>query len=139
MSTKQLYKGSAGWYWVEYPVDWAVEESEDLVTIYLPETGIGALQISAFRTPGQQDTRQVLSEYLSDQGLLVNDATIVVQQDGPKMVSSFNYVEADSYWLVWVISQGSHLLFVTYNCEVANKEQELQSVLGMVNSISIDS
>ena len=137
MSTKQLYKGSAGWYSVEYPVDWVVEESEDLVTFYRPETGIGALQISAFRTPGQQDVRQVLSEYLSDQHVPVNDATIIVQQDGPKMVGSFNYVEADSYWHAWVISQGSHLLFITYNCEAGDKEQELDTVLNIVSSVKI--
>ena len=139
MSTKQLYRGGAGWYLVQYPADWVAEESEDLVTFYRPETGIGALQISAFRTPGQHDTPQVLSEYLLEQNLPDSDVKIIDQQDGTKMVSSFNYMEADSYWHAWVISQGSHLLFVTYNCEAANKEQELDPVLDIVSSIRIQS
>lgn len=137
MSTEQIYTSSAGWWVVEYPTDWCVDESEDPVTFYRPEIGVCALQISSFRTPGQQDTRQVLSEYLSDQDVPVSETTIGVQQDGPKTVCSCNYLAGDTYWHVWVISQGSQLLFVTYNCEVADKGQELDRVLGIISSVRI--
>ena len=139
MSTEKLYRGSAGWYLVKYPADWRVEESEDLVTFYRPESGTGALQISAFRTPGQQDTRQVLYEYVSDQDLPIDIGEITVQEVGPKGVSTYHYVEADWYRKVWVISQESHLLFITYNCKAANKEQEWETVLNIVNSVTIES
>lgn len=139
MSTKQLYRGSAGWYVVEYPADWRADESESLVTLYRSESGIGALQLSAYRTPGKQDTTEVLIEYLSDQKVPIDVASVSVTKEGFKEVSTYGYLENDSYWHVWVVSQGSYLVFVTYNCNAADQDNELQSVLEIVNSVTIDS
>lgn len=124
---------------VEYPADWCAKESEDLVTLYRPETGIGALQISAFRTPGQQDTRELLVEYLSDKDLRIISSSIIVQEEGIKEVSTYDYMDGDWYRHVWVISQGAYLLFVTYNCKAADMEKEINSVLNIVSSLKIES
>lgn len=138
VTTKHLYTVHMGWFSLEYPGDWCVEESDQLVTLYRPEIGSGALQISAFRTPGEQDTRKELLEYLADKDLSINEASITVQQEGPKEVSTYDYVEDEWYWRVWMISRGSHFLFITYNCEVADREKELDSVVCIVASITID-
>ena len=138
MSGQKIYRSRAGWYAIEYPEGWTVEETQDLVTLYKADTGCGALQISAFRTPGEQDTRQVVLEYLSDKGLPDNGASIITSQEGPKQVSTHNYVENDWYRQIWVISQDKYLLFVTYNCKSADKDKELAEVFHMVSSVTID-
>lgn len=138
MTQSQRYRSRAGWYSVEYPGDWAVEESDDLVTFYRRETGVGALQLSAFRTPGQQDTREVLVEYLSDKDLPINRGSVSVEEQNLREVSTYHYIDGDSYRQFWVISQGPYLLFVTYNCKAVDKEKELDCVLSIIRSITIE-
>ena len=136
MSGKKLYRSRAGWYSIEYPEGWIVEESQDLITLYKTETGCGALQVSAYRTPGHQDTRQVLLEYFTDKGLPNNGAMMISNQEGPKHVSTHSYVENEWYRQIWVISQDVYLLFVTYNCKYADKERA--EVLDIISSITIN-
>lgn len=132
------YQSSAGWYSIEYPEGWRVEETEGVVTFSNAETGYSALQISAYRTPGHQDTSKVLLEYLSDKSLPNHGSSIITDQEGLKHFSTFEFVENDWYRQFWVISQDIYLLFVTYNCKNADKAKELTEVLNIISSIRID-
>lgn len=137
MANKHRYTSRAGWYWIEYPDDWVVEEIDDLVTLYRPEGGVGALQISAFQTPGPQDCRDVLLEYLADQNVSIDGETVIVQQQGKKSISTYSYEEGDWYRKVWIVSQDEYVLFTTYNCRAAFRDYETTDADAMVLSIQI--
>jgi len=135
MPNKHRYISRAGWYSIEYPEGWVVEEGRDLVTLYRPQGGVGALQISAYQTPEPQDCRSVLLDYLDDQKVSIGKKAVMVQQDRIKSVSTHGYEEDDSYHQVWVVTQTEYLLFVTYNCRSALRDTETIDVHEMVQSI----
>jgi uncharacterized protein DUF3805 len=135
--SRSLYISQAGWYSLKYPPAWEVEEDEACVTIYDPHNGVGALQISAYRTPDHQNPKSVLLEHLSDDGVTPDRKRIKVHKNNGKTVASYNYVESPWYKKIWFISQDTFLLLITYNCKTEHEGKEAGAVEEIIRSIRL--
>ena len=123
---------------MSYPEQWIAEDGEECVTFFEPETGAGALQISAYQTPTYQNCEDVLIEYLSDNAISLVERNLILQQDNSKCMASYNYQHGPWFKRVWFIGHGKHILLITYNCKIENQGMEDQTIKQIVSSVAID-
>lgn len=133
----KVFVSRAGWYSLRHPIQWEVEEDEGSVALYDPEQGVGALHISAYKTPAPADPREELLEHLSDNKPPAKEEDITVTVDGTKTVASFEYVVKNSFHKLWFISDKGHLVLANYNCDSEDKDKEMQEVENVVRSIEL--
>ena len=132
------YLSKAGWYSVSYPSFWTVEESEECVTFSDPVNGVGVLQFSAYQTPSHQNCKDILLEYLSDNGISAEDGNIANEEKAGRCVASCSYEQGSRFKRIWFMSCGCRLLMITYICDVGEQEKENREVERIVGSAKIE-
>ena len=126
MSDFMLHSYISHWWSVQLPTNWLVEEGEECVSLYSP-TGVGALQISAYRKDDGVVTDKLLLGFVNKEQNLQNAVPESVHC-GELTGFTISHVEDGTFWQKWWIGKGRLLLFVTYNCKVENREVELATV-----------
>ena len=131
-SKPTLYQGP-GWQMLLAP-DWLCEFIDDCFTVYQPD-GVGVMQISVFAKEGEvtsDDLRGLADEQLEDIEIL-NDCTT-------KGFFGFStsFDEDDEFWQCWFLGCEDTALFITYNCEAADRNAEISHVREMVKSLDIE-
>lgn len=134
----KLYTSKAGWYSLRYPANWVAEEDEECTTFSDPQSGVGALQVSAYETPTYQDCKETLLEYLSDHGVSVVEGNAKVENQDGKCIASYSYTQGLWFRSVWFISEDHHLLMITYNCKIEHLGKEDREVDELVASVTIE-
>ena len=134
----KLYISKANWYSLRYPGSWTAEEGEDCTTFSDPENGVGALQISAYETPTGQDPKDLLLEYLSDYDISFDGKKLIFQRDNALSTASYSYSEGPWFKRVWFVSEGNHLLMITYTCKVEHQGKEDREVEKIVHSVTVE-
>ncbi len=95
-----------------FPDDWTVEMEGNIVSVYNPVNGVGALQFSIYQSFDSSDInlKEFLAEYLRDKFRNLN-------------ISEFDkYVTAESidlenkWWKFWLFTKTKALIFASYNC-----------------------
>jgi hypothetical protein len=132
-----LYISRAGWYSLKYPAEWELEENEECITIYNPNEGVGALQVSAYSTPADENPRDILAGYLLDIQDVFDKGRIRFDEVGKKKIATYDYINNHWYKKVWFISQESCLILVSYNCKVEHQEHELEKIEKIIRSIEV--
>lgn len=132
---RTLYKSRTGWYNLKYPTYWHAEQEEACLTMYNSVNSVGVLQVSAYHTPSQQDSKDVLLEYLSDNRVSFENEGISVYKSDNKNVATYFYIEDHWYKKVWFISEGLFLFLITYTCKVGQQEKESSEIEDIVSSI----
>ncbi len=104
------------------PDNWILEREENLLSIYDPENGVGALQLSIYYI---EESRKVsLKDELIEFLAARHQSFDVNEQVG----YAFCHVNEDGvYWKYWLIQKANIIAFATYNCAMieSNKETEL--------------
>jgi hypothetical protein len=131
---KSTYKSN--WWSAEIPSGWSVEESDQCVSLFA-ESGIGALQVGAYRHE---------TDIVSDDLLLGFADREFVRDAVPRRVScgelsgfTLSYETDSRFWQKWWIGRGSLMLFVTYNCRSTDPHTEVvtvEEILGTLKSIA---
>jgi hypothetical protein len=134
---EKQFVSKAGWYSLLYPSHWVVQEEEDCDTFSDPENGVGALQVSAYQTPGSQNSLAVLREYLSDSNARHDENKLVSYEKAGTSIASCDYMQGRWAKRVWFLSCGNYLLMVTYNCKVEDQEVEAREVERVLESITL--
>jgi len=120
-------------FWeIELASGWTAEAEDECVTIVKSNTG-GALQISAYQKQADSISREDLLD--------ATDCDEETQENLQEKVwgdfSGFQlvYSKDEIFWRKWWLANGKTLLFVTYNCELAQKAAETKDVNEMVSSL----
>jgi hypothetical protein len=120
------------WWSVEVPDRWLVQLDDKCVS-FLAETGVGALQISAYRKDfGEvtaEDLRELSSDHLQDN---TNAVSIIVGEFQGRTAS---WVSGELYWRRWWLRSGHLLVYVTYNRSIDDEHQEDSVVERIVGSL----
>lgn len=135
-----------GWYRLEVPEGWQVDDDENPVAIYHPE-GAGALQVTA-ETPrplppgGKIDVFLMLRAFLKQTGVDF-DETLARRSTELGLDRSFYEYEADSpgdgkiVWRSWMVTNHDVVVFLTYACREEEKEMERELIEGIVGSLRL--
>lgn len=120
--------GSERWS-ILLPKGWRGTWEGDVAGIYHPN-GVGALQISGYQKLEEvtdEDLLMLIQEVPKEQATAFSTARFVGFH--------ISYVEGASHWETWFLRHADLMLYVTYNCAVADAGIEQQSVLTAVRSI----
>lgn len=114
-----------------YPNDWIVDQENNLVSVYNPVEGVGALQFSSYQIPEAKTPS--ITEALSD---YVHDRHIKYKILENKNYAYTNYLEGDdaAYWKYFLFLIQKTLIFVTYSCEEKNIGEEDKIIESIVMS-----
>lgn len=135
-----------GWYRLELPEGWEVDEEEDPPAVYRPE-GAGALHVSAQAPrplqPGERiDVFLMLRAYLNQTGVDVHAVPSRRWSSGGLDWAACEYsgenAEGETLrWRVWMATNHDVLAFLTYACREEDRDQEREAVDGIVASLQL--
>jgi hypothetical protein len=116
---------------VTIPDNWKEEKGDNLVSIYDPVDGAGALQFSFYKAsnPDSIDLSKKLEEYLHDK----HESTNIKQLPGCAYCSLVD--EDEIYWRYWLFLKLGDVVFASYNCHEAIKDQEYRLIDNIVKSL----
>jgi hypothetical protein len=135
-----------GWYRLEIPEGWEVDEDESPVAIYHPD-GAGALQVTA-ETPrplppgGRIDVFLMLRAFLKQTGVDF-DETLARRSTERGLDRAFYEYEADSpedgriVWRSWMVTNHDIVVFMTYACREEDEDLERAAVDSIVASLTL--
>ena len=122
---------------MDVPIGWEASEEDAIVSIYDPEGGVGALNVSLARrmTDARDGELHMLAKSFAAQRNWPPPAFLnATLPAGPAV--EFSHRDGATYWQVWHISGPGHVAVVTYNCEVADAERESAIRKEIVESIA---
>lgn len=114
----------------EYPDEWSLEKDENVLSLYDPIDGVGAIQFSMYKVPNDKNLglKQELDEYLTDNGYVNFEI---------KKGNSFVYThvsQENKYWQYWMFIKDDYLIFVSYNCQIDDSSKEIEEINNIVDS-----
>lgn len=114
-----------------YPETWEVGNDGNLISVYDPENGLGALQFTLYEVvePSGIDLISEFEDYLGDR-----HGHFEIQTGGD-FVYCIVKDEEEVWWRYWLFIQGNIMVFATYNCEQQDKGKEDQEVERIIKSI----
>ena len=117
---------------VDLPVGWEVEEEEGAVSLYHPDSS-GTLTLSA--TKEQEDISDEYMEELLAEHLDADAELFDVEFESFSGVTCC-YDDEEEYWCEWYLCSGPVLLFITYNCPLADEGAEEDVVESILESLA---
>ncbi len=112
--------------------DWTGEHDEDCSTIRHPE-GLGALQISVF-SKDSEVTDEDLKDFAQDH--VEAGARLSESNSGEFKGFTLAFGVDEEFWQYWYVAKGNTALLITYNCEAADREVEIDDIKTMVASLA---
>jgi hypothetical protein len=118
---------------ISYPDDWSVEEDGNVLSVYDPVNGNGALQFSSYEVNGIDpiNLKEALGDYLSDR----HEDFKVQELDG------YSFCKCDdqkgNQWEYWAFARGVTLIFSSYNCSKEDVGKEDDKINSIVKSVLI--
>lgn len=112
--------------------EWGREYEEGCLTIYHPN-GVGALQISAY-SKDSEVTEEDLKDLASDR--IESGAEVAPAKLGEFTGFTLAFRVDNTFWQHWYVSSFNEALFITYNCEVEDREHEISQIKDMVATLS---
>jgi hypothetical protein len=135
-----------GWYRLELPEGWEIDEDESPVAIYHPD-GAGALQVTA-ETPrplppgGKIDVFLMLRAFLKQTGVDF-DETLARRSTERGLDRAFYEYAADSpedgriVWRSWMVTNHDIVVFMTYACREEEEERDRAAIDGIIASLQL--
>ena len=123
----------------KYPDNWTLEQEDNLITAY-HANGVGALNISYYHLPDNYQINKVdeLIDYIKEGSVEINTEGLKPKILDNEKFAYVDFISTDNdYWQYWIFSDGKVAVFVTYNCEQADKKQEIGVIQEITNSINI--
>jgi hypothetical protein len=135
-----------GWYRLEIPDGWEVDEDENPVAIYHPE-GAGALQVTAeaprpLPPGGKIDVFLMLRAFLKQTGVDFDESLATRSFDGGLDRASYEYSaespeDGQVVWRSWMLTNHDVVVFLTYACREEDANAERAAVDAIVASIRL--
>ncbi len=128
-----------GLYELDIPDSWESENTDMWQSFYNPDTGCGALQISAYSAPNETEANpsNLLLEHLRNQTIKYSEADIELKDSKNIRLAAIHFIRDEIYWKLWFIAKSRTVLFMTYNCGIADIGREEKEVEAMISSINI--
>ncbi|EYE87176.1 hypothetical protein Q428_14810 [Fervidicella metallireducens AeB] len=129
-----------GWFEMEIPEGWCVEQEENIINIFLTTNPQGVLQIS-FHTI---DEKVKMREYVIVQlKKFIENYNIICGMENPKVMEKYHYTYANAsgfceedYIEIWTVGYDTKFLLITYISP--DKTDELICINNIVSSIRIN-
>lgn len=132
------YSPLSNFFSVQIPDDWTYEEGEVLL-IYKLDNGVGAIQISNYSIPEDyvMDLENELLEFV-----VPNFENVSIDELRGYVKKNLNAVvlendNNETFWYFKIMFENNKLLFITYNCDIKEKNSERFSVNQILSSIKI--
>ena len=117
---------------LELAENWEGELDEDIHLLYHPD-GVGCIQISGYLKEDNKITRNEIIE-LTDLDK-EEQAYLKEYETGNFHGVQFVYSEGDIFWRKYWLANDNLLLFITYNCELNDKEIEVKVIKEMLKTL----
>ncbi|MFC3552487.1 hypothetical protein ACFOLC_15895 [Lysobacter cavernae] len=114
------------------PDGWTHSADDECITFVGPED-IGALQISSYKKD-QLVKDQDLADFAEDH--LEAGARPTTVTFGKYTGFRIAFAVDDSFWQQWYLRQDSQMLFVSYNCPIADRTHENREILELLSSLA---
>lgn len=115
------------------PDGWVGEEDEEGVLLYHPD-GPGELQITVSeKEDGLVDEEDL--EYFAEE-LVEDDIPSRIVRVGELQGLLFEYDEDDAWWREWYLAYDELFFYVTYNCDLKDRQAEDAIVHDILKSVS---
>ena len=137
LNSNVAYVSRTGWFGLQYPVGWTVQEGDESISIYNPDSGHGAINASAYRTPGKVDARAELLENLADNSPSIETEHVSVRCTDSTQVASVGYEDGDNFHKIWFVVSRNYLILCNYICGTEDKS-ELPIVEEIVESVEVE-
>ena len=134
------YHSTTGWYNLQLPENWAVEDEGSLISVYDPNQGVGTLQISAYSIPTDQklDLVEELTKYLIYRVKIKSKADLISKIKIDSNCAFYEvFKEGNRYSSYWMFYKNYKLIFVTYNCPGEDFSKEKEIIDQILNSLEI--
>ena len=134
------YHSTTGWYNLQLPENWAVEDEGSLISVYDPNQGVGTLQISAYSIPSDQepDLVEELAKYLIYRVKIKSKADLISKIKIDSNCAFYEvFKEGGRYCSYWMFYKNYKLIFVTYNCPGEDFSKEKEIIDQILNSLEI--
>lgn len=123
---------ASNWWSAELPEGWVVDEDDVSTSFYQP-AGVGVLQVSVMRKGSMDVTESELEQFVVEQ--YGSTASFEPAEVGLLAGLHGSWEEGDTAWRTWLLHSGQLLWLITYSCGLEDIEEELQQVVGIVESI----
>ena len=127
----KTYRIASGGFSFQYPDDWQVQVNNDIVAVFDPLLGLGAIQISVYRplnTP-VADIETAFKEYLS-----VRHDDFIFEDRTPFYHGSASGHDG-TLWEYWMFAWGDSAILATYNCHIRDAGKERKKVQEIIESL----
>lgn len=126
---KYIVKGTS--FTFNYPDDWEIEDSGNVVSVYEPKRGAGALQFSYYivENPETIVVGNELKEYVEGK---YGNADIIA--DKVRAYCDITLADSKAYWRFWMFLIEKNVIFATYNCSLDARGSEDEIVNKIVES-----
>jgi len=119
--------------WSAWSIDilpeWENEDDPECLTIYHPN-GVGALQLSSAKKQEGSVTQEDLDFHTKQEWGNPSKCTF-----GDFAGQAYKFVSEDSFWFWWILANGSVLLRASYNCEIQDKNVEIEEINNMLKTL----
>lgn len=117
---------------ITFPDDWKLEKDNEVVSLFEPKKGVGALQFSSYSPPHDIDLIKVdkeLEDFLKDKYGVIE----------VKLANNYSYFsitdEDDLFWRYWLFKGQKAMMFISYNCEADDRGKEDKIVDEIIKSV----
>jgi len=125
----KIFKYNDSPFSIQIPDNWVLERDKNVISIYDPQNGFGALQISIYYVDILKtiSIKTELLDFLAEKHLNVD----VKEQNG---YAYCNVNENGTYWKYWLIRKDTVLAFATYSCGLNDSEKESEVIENIIQS-----
>ena len=111
---------------LEIPGGWSPAEDESCTTFCHPQ-GVGAFQVSSYRK----------EEAVTDEDLREFAGDIPLAPVSLARLTGFRtrFSQDDRFWTKWWLRAGCQMIHATYNCPLADRGQEDETIAAMLESL----
>ncbi|HVW16323.1 MAG TPA: hypothetical protein VHB54_20995 [Mucilaginibacter sp.] len=131
------YTSSSNYYSLNIPDDWTIEEAEATISIYNEKDGFGVINITSYQIPENYFFR-AHDELLEFVGGDINNEKLNLCKITDMDVASFEQIVQNTYWLYYIFYRKNKALFVTYNCNIDDMNNEKSLVDSIIGSLQIN-
>lgn len=129
------YTSRAGFYSIYIPESYSLEDDGDIVGIYDNDNGVGTIHISAYKIDESYDFKveNELIDFINN-----TDVKLVNMEINNNTRVRTEFSTNDCHWRYWLKFENRKAIFITYNCDVSNKDKERKIVDEIVASLEIN-
>ena len=115
---------------------YVLEENKNVIAIYNEKHGVGAINITSYQIPDDYDfnIEEELRDFATSVDNSIDGKTLQIKRNG---CTSSEFMSKERYWRIWVFFRKPQVIFVSYNCNKEEKNNEIDKINEIVQSLKI--